>query len=774
MSGVLSVSNQTLNEGAGASINLAGSYDTLILANGDYVGLLAGTDDTINLSDGSVDTLNFTTASSILLDGSNDTVGAGTDVQVNVNGSNNALFMANGDYVGLLAGNDDTVIINDGEVDGANNVTNVILSGSNDTVGAGVGTQINVAGSNDELFMANGDYVGLLSGNSGDTVIMNSGTIATLNTITNALIDGSNDVVSAGTGNQVYANGNGDTFSMSNGDYVGLYAGNGDIVNLNAGELQTAGNISNLVLNGSNDQFITNINVTGTLNGSNNGVGALSGNQMYVNGGGDTLYMSNGDYVGIYAGNANVVNMNAGTLETLGDISNLVLNGSNDAIVVNVNVSIAINGSGDNLLGFNGEAITLNGNADVVSAEQSSSVTLSANDSGDTIDMIGGTIVLGAGLSNITINGTGDVLSGPGASLAGPITETVTSHVLPGGTVIFQTITNTPAVVYNAGNITDLVSYFEANPYLSENQIQAVESDPNYAANLDSYLSSANLYGSPNSLPSSVLSMLDGYSSIYLALTGVSATELSENAYIEQQIGWVEQNYPMPSTIQVSGVTLGIASILQNLMPVLESTNSGVENLLSDALNLMQQGNAGASGGNQTPMLNDSTAEMMLAIAETGGFNASTQASVDVYTPGRSGHWQVIVNGDGTYTQQYKSPPLIQTVLSDLDTYVAPIVDIASVLCLNPEFIALTGLSASVVAGVQVAATAVNLTQAGQDFASGADLQGVLGVIGAVGGALQDIGNAQQLAAFQSEEASGAEVLDNATNVDSILGQALS
>jgi hypothetical protein len=422
--------------------------------------------------------------------------------------------------------------------------------------------------------------------------------------------------------------------------------------------------------------------------------------------------------------------------------ANIQLNGSGDTVSVGNDVSITVNGSGDTISdGYSGATIAVTGSGDVINAAEGSTVTLSVGDTGDTINMVGGNIVLGASVSGITIVGTGDAISGAGASLAGPVSVWHKTENSPNGPFVI-TGTIIPAVIYDAGDIPDLVSYFEANPYLSQDQIQAAESDSNYTANLDSYLSSATLYGSPNALPSNVLGMLDGYSSIYLALIGVPAEDLSEDTYIEQQIGWSEENYPMLATVQVEGVNLGIDSILQNLMPVLESTNTNTQSLVSEAIGLLEFGAAGASAGNQAPILGDTTAEMLLGMAETPGYSASTSGIAEVQTPGRDGHWQIVVDGDGTYTQIYKSPPLIQTVLSDLDTYVAPIIDIAAVLTANPE---LLGINALVAAGVQVAATAVSLIQAGQDFAAGDDLQGVLGVTEAIGGALQGIGAAEGL-----------------------------
>jgi len=60
-----------------------------------------------------------------------------------------------------------------------------------------------------------------------------------------------------------------------------------------------------------------------------------------------------------------------------------------------------------------------------------------------------------------------------------------------------------------------------------------------------------------------------------------------------------------------------------------------------------------------------------------------------------------------------------------------------------------------VTAAVEVASVTVNLVQAGENFATGNDLGGVLGVAGAIGGALQDIGAAEPVSSVAGVTGSG-------------------
>jgi muramidase (phage lysozyme) len=618
---VITGSNETLNEGADASINLNGSDDTVDMANGGYVGLLAGSGNTVNMSSGSVDTLNMSTVSSVILNGSNDTVGAGTNVQINVNGSNDALFMANGDYVGLLAGNGDVVILGSGMLATLNNVTNILLDGSNNTIGAGSGNQISVNGSNNALFMANGDTVGLL------------------------------------------------------------------------------------------------------------------------------------------AGNDDIVSLNSGMVDTLNDVTNITLNGSNDLIGIGSDVSIIINGSDDSVAdGYAGASITVVGSGDVINAAEGDAVTLVAGDSGDTVNMIGGTIVLGANLNNITINGTGDQLLGPDASVAGPVTlatTIITGFNLFTGYTTEPVPAYTPPVIYDPGDIPVLVNYFEANPNLSQDDIQAAESDSNYDTNLATYLNTADIAA----MPANVLAMLDGYSSLYLALLGVPASALQEEDEIDQDFAWGSARASVPSD--------SMLTMLQNLLPALLDTNAATKQDVSDALECLTNAEVNPTQSNIIVM--DTAAKLLFEMAEQPD-NAKTAPLAEpnyVSLPGLTGPYLIAVQpadpfGDGGTNEliyiKNEDGGFWGEFWNDLDSYVAPVVDALAIIPepLEPVF--------------AVAAVALDAVQAGQDFASGEDLQGVFNVVAAVGGALDAIGSAAQ----QAEESAGAEVTDATSNAEVALGSYLS
>jgi len=430
---------------------------------------------------------------------------------------------------------------------------------------------------------------------------------------------------------------------------------------------------------------------------------------IYLNGSDDTITVDSNDNVTCWdsgntvtvSGGNDDINMSSGSISMGSGQSGFYLNGSNDTITAGANDTITCWDTGN-------------------------TVTLNAGDSGDTIDMIGGTVVLGANLTNITINGVDDQLSGPGAALAG--------------------------VIHNE-DIPLLVNYFEANPNLSQDQIQALESDSNYETNLATYLNTANI----SEMPANVLAMLDGYSSLYLALMGVPASALKEEDEIDQDFAWGSSNASVPSD--------SMSTMLQNLLPALLDTNATTEHDISDALECL--GNAEANPTQSNIIVMDTAAKLLFEMAEQPD-NAKTAPLTEPYRvslPGLTGPYEIAVQptlpfGDsGTNELVYiknEDGGFWGEFWNDLNSYVVPIVDAAAAVTGNFEII--------------MAASALDAVQAGQDFASGQDLQGVFNVVAAVGGALNAIGNAAQ----QAEESAGAEVTDATSNAEVALGSYLS
>jgi len=499
------------------------------------------------------------------------------------------------------------------------------INGSSDNINLSTGgNYISISGANDTM------------GGSGSVIEasgMTNATLSATSTVLNFVGWTAQSVTVTGAGDTVNVNAAGDSVAIAAG-VSALVTGNGAIISLAAG--------ASVEVNGSNDVINAASGDTVTVDAGDGAIGVL-GSGVTVTGAG-ALNLGAGITTTV-TGTYGYIGATNDTV-TADSLVNAGFNGSGDTLnLTGAGESVAVFGANDTVNAeVSGDAVTVTGNNDTINAVEGATITLTAGDSGDTINLIGGSIVLGAGVTGITINGTGDTLSGPGAATAGPVTTTTTEQVLPGGTLLPTTTTNTPPVIYYAGDIADLVAYFEANPYLSDAQIKAVEQESSYSANLQSYLASANIYGSPNSLPSNILAMLDGYSAVDLLVSGLNPNVLSEETYIEQQFNWVENAYTNSSG-QTALPTDQFANFMPSLTAILESTNASTENLVSQALTMLENGNAGAPGGSQTPLLDDTMAELFLSIAANPSATASTSLGDEVYTPGRSGHWQVQVNG---------------------------------------------------------------------------------------------------------------------------------
>lgn len=810
---VLMGSSNTLDAVTGDQVDINGSGNTANMANGDTISILGGSGNDIYLSAGVLNVSNNVLAT--LLDGTGDTVfGGAGDVFSVFGGSDELVLSGTSDTVGLLS-NNNNVFVSNGVIETYNNVTGSLIDGTNDTINAGTLNSMSIFGGNDVISVAGTASLVALFSNA-NTVSMNGGTLTTYNNVTGTVLDGANNLIAPGTGNQIDINGSGNTAYMLNGDSVSIWGGTGNQINLNSGTLYLSAGVTGAVLAGNSnaiggligDQLdisgnsnnatlgngdtvslwfgggnVINVNdgilnisanvVSNSLLGSGDTVGALANTEVNIEGSNNTVNMGNASSVSLWAGVGNNVYMSSSTLNISANVvSNTLwgygdtviaqagdevnIDGSNDTVympstgavsiwagtgnVVSMSggtlemsagqVIVALDGSGDNVAINGGDMLTVNGSGDVVNAAEGSTVILSAGDSGDTINMIGGTVVVASTqVTNIIINGTGDVITGPGASLAGAIEVYWPKPIVQSGGNIYQppAVTITPAIIYNAGDIADLVTYFEANPNLSGNQITAAESDSNYTLSLDNYLTSVPLYQEPNAIPANVIAMLEGNSSIDLAVLGVPASDVAEAAYMEQQFTWVEQTYP--DYFQ----TDGLQSALQNIMAAIESTNTTAVNMVSLASWLLMQGQAAYAANpsdNQGPLLDDTGAKLALEAAEGGA--AATGNEQEEINVGRNDPWKIVITpsapfGNGSsYVFKYETGTFLSQFLNFIEAYIEPVVDAAAFVTGNFE--------------LELAAAALDGVQAGQDFASGADLQGAFSALDAIGGAMYAVG----------------------------------
>ena len=784
--------------GTNVAVQIIGSSDNVSLGSGSSVTIASGTNNNVTMSGGSV---SMTAGGYVILTGSNDSVTAtGTAANVAASGSSDTLNLANGSFVGLN-GTSEVITLSSGSVVFSSNNSGTIIGSSDGISTAGTNVAVQIIGSSDNVSLGSGSSV-TITGTS-EAVTMSSGSVS-LSANSSVNLTGSSDninaaagstmTLSAGDGNEVITMNNGSIFVGSLDTMIEVI-GTGNTVsgpgalNLSAGITATVTSTYGYI--GATNDVIIAANLSGAaVNGSGNTldltgtseiVGAFGANDtVNVFGSNDWLTLANATDVNIASGSTDVISLSSGIVSLASAIVNADLCGSNDQVVggtdevvnvwggsndtlnlgggssvdlvsgsdfvvnmssseLNVVDSIAgviVSGSGDTIFGGTGDVITITGNNDIVNMNEGGTVVLSAGDTGDTINMIGGSVVVGTGVSDDTIIGTEDLFGGAGASLVGSITLALTLTGYEGATIVVPG--NVPPVVYDNGGVPLLISYFEANPNLGDTQIQGAESDPNYQNELDAYLSNTTVWGPSSTLPSNILAMLEGYSSLDIAVddavTGVDvASDLSEAVYIEQQLAWAESTYPIPTDY--------IQGALTNLMSALISTVSSTQNLVSEAVQYLEDGRAGASQGSQAPMLDDTAASMLLDLAGTSGVTSTTSLGETVYTPDRSAHWDLTVLGDGSVTFDPKSAPFWQSVAYDINAYVTPVVDVIAMIP-GPQQVYF-----------KAAAVVLELVQAGEDFASGNDLNGIFSVLGAIGGALTQAQSieSQELAQFGAE-----------------------
>ena len=452
----------------------------------------------------------------------------------------------------------------------------------------------------------------------------------------------------------------------------------------------------------SGSTFSTGIYVTaGALNGSNDLANFGVGDSFTVAGNNDVINSGTVSSITLAVGNVNdLVNVSSSTLTVDNYVTFGTLSGSNDTVYAGV-----------------GDIITFAGSSDVINVAEGSTVTLAAGDSGDTVNMIGGTLVAASGLSGITVNGTGNAISGAGSTA----------------------VSSTP------GNIADLVQYFAANPFLSQDQILAAESDSNFATNLANYLQATNI----STLSSDVLANLEGYSVLDLVLFGYNPSIFTQAITIEKDFAWgaAASNYQVPDENDMS-------TVLQDLLPTLEDTNAQTKLDVSDALYALQLASDSPNNAGNI-VIDDVAAKLFLEMAEQPdtaktatetdpeiikipGFSGVYKITAQPGTPSNPTPWGANGSNESIYIKN-ESGGAWGEFLSILDNYVGPLIDLAAVLTLNPEFIALTGIPALAVSSLQVASTAFSLAQAGQDFSEGEDLTGAFAALGAIGSGLTEL-----------------------------------
>ena len=409
----LNGNNNTGTATGTGGFNLDGTNDAAHVADGAYIGVITGSVNAAAfVNDGTVQTNDDV---SVTVTGSGDTVNGGSRSNYNVYGDSTTLSVGD-EATGLLIGTNDTLVENgaadalgvynngagndvvyeNGASDNLNLVdqpssgtSTVVFNSYNDTVGLS-GSGLGVVGSggtvnaqNNTNFSVIGNADGINTGandtatiaGTNDTVNVNgaSSVVAVFNTSTGSNVvheNAANDFVNVqdqqpGGASQVNLN--------STGDYAGLLGGTNYTVTGVGGSVATWQNTSFNVA-GYNDVISAASGDTAAVIGGGNSIYAASDTAVIVAGtgtDGDAISVSNDPgnitaNTGVSAGvtlldNAQANVIGSGNAIEAGTSANLGVFGNGNAVVAGANATLAVNGDYNQTASLSGGSVTFEG-----------------------------------------------------------------------------------------------------------------------------------------------------------------------------------------------------------------------------------------------------------------------------------------------------------------------------------------------------------------------------------------------------------------------------
>ncbi len=334
--GSLSGDGNAVSVGAGATLWVGGSQDSITaVGNGGNV-TVDGRQETVAMSNGS---LTMDDLAQATLTGDGDWVGGGAGVSLAATGNNGSYRIASGD---------------------------ITLSGDNNWVNGGTGSNLNETGSGNGGTMTDGRLV-LAAGSDGS--LSGDGNTVSIGAGTTLWVGGSQDSITAvGSGGNVTVDGQQETVAMSDGSLMLddqsqaiLTGDDNSVVALDDASISIFGDNNGVSVRGPG----VNVSVAGDGDGAtmNNGSfnqttagwGWLSGDDntanmgaaanLWVGGSGNAITASGGGQTVIEDGRQNTVAMSNGIL-SVDDQGQATLIGDNDQVKAGSNASVQVDGSG--------------------------------------------------------------------------------------------------------------------------------------------------------------------------------------------------------------------------------------------------------------------------------------------------------------------------------------------------------------------------------------------------------------------------------------------
>ena len=489
------------NDVFGSGLNLASNTSATINGSGGYFGVV-GTGVNVTASN---ETSYTSVGASYNLTGIDNSLILAMNADVNVAGSGNVLGLNGGDYAYITNGTSETVN-NDVAGDSVNlgGGTQTTITGSGGYFGV-VGTGVNVTASSEMSDTMDGASYDLTGG--GNVLTVGASSSATISGSGNTLVLNSSDNVSIATGTNeiLYNEGTEDGVSFVGDSTSGTVYGDGSVAMLasnqsvtlaSAGEtLVSAGGVTNEAITASGDTIYEAAGVTANLHGSNDVVSLTSGTSDYLGvfGTGEMITAGNTDLIGVQtASSATVSGTGATTLlngsnatvnvtssqETIdetpslsGDVINAQANyeyigASNTTINVQAGESVFVNGADDKIVlaSNSGSVVAIQGTYDTVVSSGNSIVENSAQTS---VTEIGG--------NTVYINGNDDTLNGNGAGGLVDIKNGITTYIHDDGITLNESSSDTV-------NFDGSSSYVNSNEY-SITYIYGAGNGDNYSYN---------------------------------------------------------------------------------------------------------------------------------------------------------------------------------------------------------------------------------------------------------------------------------------------------
>ena len=702
-----------------AQANVVGSHDNVTLGTGDSLGLYGG-GNAVSTGAGDLVAVGSTNGDFDTIRGDGDVAG-----QTASNGQPTGIVLYDNAQANVF-GNHDNVALGTGDSLGA--------YGGGNAISTGAGNLVAIGGTNGvfDTVQGNDDIAGGVAANGQPTGIV-------LFDNAQANVDGTHDSVTLGTGDSLGAYGGNNTISTQSGNLVvvGSTLGAFDTINGNgdrAGSLTANGQVTGIVLASGAQANVVGSNNTASL-GTGDSLGIYGGGNTINTGAGDLVYATDtgGNYDTVYSFNdlANATAANGQTAGIiLGEGAGATVIGGGNSITVGLTSVAGVYGNGNQILGNINDLLTVVGTGNSVTTGAGSTLNVEGSGNSATIT---GTAVNALDGNPIALTGTPTNAGQLWTEYANsPATieniDEVYQEVL-GRSVDTQGLSNAQALLASGGTLdgvrAELATSSEASSDLAST-LATVGADPASAAELSGFQAVLSApYGSTIEIVShegqvlantdatnllaelSVLETLDNGRTLALGLPGGNELTFKDTAQLTDFLYAVAVQKSQANQFVTDTFNQDIAWLNRVDQPMLDVANN-----LSD----LASANASSGNANGATLANAASRIALDIAAQDPG--ARTQLSEKVSLPGHTTEITVYPGTNDHYGD---------VRFHDIDPGILGILEAVGTVILN------VAAAAFPETGLPYAAAAVDAAEAGEDFAKGNVLGGLLSLVSGAG-----------------------------------------